>query len=235
MTSSESPARRNLSFAIAGVIFGFLMGYVVAHEVYGGRYGRTPPSAEGPAPAMTGSGMASRQGGGPGSPEHPPVGPQSGEGGENTQAMMEQVARDLEEMKKRVAENPKDREALVRLAAIYRDAGMYDRSVEFLQQALTVDPNDVHARTDLGSSLLMQGKSEEAVRELQQAVALDAGHGKTWYTLGFALVQVGRYDEGEKAFEKSLELSPGAFDITHLKEEIGKLKAARAAAPGSGS
>lgn len=221
MSSSESLVRRQLSFAIAGVIFGFLMGYVVAHEIYGGRFGAIPVSAAAPVPSV--SGQRGPEGGA--IPGHEGVSMES----------MESVRRELDALKERVRQDPKDSQALGRLGDLYMEAGMYDRSVEYYRQAIAVKPDDVHLRTDLGASLMMQGKASEAKGELEQAVAIDPGHSKTWYTLGFALIQTGEYDRGEAALAKSLDLSPGAFDMGQLKAEIEKLKAGRAASPGPGA
>ena len=54
MTVPDNLLRKQISFGIAGIIFGVLLGFVVSHEVQGGRAARTGPAAP---QAQSGSGM----------------------------------------------------------------------------------------------------------------------------------------------------------------------------------
>jgi len=214
--------KEQISFAIAGVIFGFLVGFVVSHEIYGGRFAGVP--------VMGGSSMA----GSPRGPAQSGAGDASpaGGGGAPPMDMMQQVQQELDALKQAVKEDPRNVAALGRLARLYMDAGMYDQAAKFYSDALDVDPANVHIRTDLGSCLLMMGKADDALRQLKDATARDAGHGQTWYWMGLAHVERGEYEEGEAAFARALELSPGSFDMAALRAEIEKLKAKRAGKPG---
>ncbi len=214
--------KEQISFAVAGVIFGFLAGFVVSHEIYGGRFAGVPVAG---ASAMRGSPRGPAQSGAGAAPP-------AGGGGAPSMDMMQQVQKELEALKQAVKEDPRNVAALGRLAGLYMDAGMYDQATKFYSDALDVDPSNVHIRTDLGSCLLMMGKADEALRELKDASSRDPGHGQTWYLMGLAHVERGEYEEGEAAFSKALELNPGSFDMAAVRAEIERVKAKRAGKPG---
>lgn len=199
--------REHISFAVAGVIFGFLMGFVIAHEMYGGRFAALASGAASePAP------MAARQ---------------SAPTGDQGAGMMDQVTQELNALNRAIQENPDDTVALGRLGSLYMDAAMYEQAVEYFRRAVETDPSDVHMRTEMATAMLMMGKAHEALAEFEDCVELDPGHGKTWYWKGLAHVEVGEYDQGEASFARALELMPGAFDIEELRTEIEKIKSQR--------
>jgi len=214
--------KEQISFAVAGVIFGFLVGFVVSHEISGGRFAGVPVTG---ASAMAGSPRGPAQSGAAAAAP-------AGGGGAPPMDMMQQVQMELDALKKAVKEDPRNVAALGRLARLYMDAGMYDQAAKFYGDALSVDPSNIHTRTDLGSCLLMMGKADDALKELKDAASRDPGHGQTWYWMGLAHIERGEYVEGEAALAKALELNPGSFDMAALRAEIEKVKAKRAGKPG---
>lgn len=198
------------------MIFGGLLGFVIAHQIYAGRTAPVmpPPPAAAAGPARPG-----------------PADPHQG----TSEGTMDSLTQELQALKQAVQEDPSNVGALDRLAELYMEAAMYDQAAGFLRQALEVDEEDVHVRTDLATCLLMQGKGSEAVAEFERAVQSDPGHGRTWYGLGFAYVETAQYDKGEEAFEKALELNPGSFDLEAMRAEIEKLKQTRSEESSGGS
>ncbi len=212
--------RESLSFGVAGVIFGFLLGFVVAHEMYGGRFAGMPFGAVTPgAPA--------------GQPSSGSMAAPSAASGATPQVgsadTMEQVTLELNALKQALQEDPHDVKVLGRLGQLYMDAAMYEQAIQYYRQALAVQPGDAHLRTDMATSLLMMGNAVEALAELKDIVAGDPEHGKTWYWLGLAHVEAGEFEQGKAAFTKALELMPGSFDMEEISSEIEKVKARRAA------
>ena len=204
--------RGQISFAIAGIIFGFLLGFVVAHEIYGGRFIGVAAVAPQRGGAPMGAGSASDFDPAQGAP---------------SMDMMDQVSQELGALKQAIQDNPEDVVALRRLGNLYMDAAMYEQANDYYRSALAVEPEDVHLRTDLATSLLMMGQAREALTELEHCVEHDPEHGKTWYWKGLAHVELGEYEEGEAAFVRALELMPGAFQIEELRAEIERVKANR--------
>jgi tetratricopeptide (TPR) repeat protein len=141
-------------------------------------------------------------------------------------AVMEQVRREIDELKKAIEANPKDVTALTRLGNLYMDAGMFDRAAQFYGDALAVDATLVDVRTDMGTCLRRMGRPQEALDAFQASVRQDPAHWKSWFNIGVVcLYDLQRYEEAEKAFEQVLALNPGSFDMNAVREEIRRLRA----------
>jgi lipopolysaccharide biosynthesis regulator YciM len=222
VTAPDNLLGKQISFGIAGVIFGFLLGFVVSHEVMGGR---APRAAAAPPAAQSGPGMG---GGSRGADAAPGGGQGQMPGGAG---MEHQVTEELNALRALLKEDPKNVQALMRLASLYMDAAMYDKALEQLRVAVEAAPDDVHVRTEMATAMLMTGQTDAALAELEACLKQDPKHSKTWYSLGFAYVQKGEYDKGEKAFAKALEITPGAFDMEALRAEIQRLKSQREGRP----
>lgn len=233
--AAPNPLLRNqISFAVAGLLFGGLVGFIIAFELFSGRMavpGRTgpgaPPAAAQPMGAGTGQGRQGQAG--------QAQGPAGEAAGAPSMDSMEQVTRELEALRRMLQEDPRNLAALRRMAGLYMDAAMYDRAMEFLRQAVDIDPADVHTLTDLGTCLYMVGRPDEALAHFKDAIGRDPSHPKPWYSMGLAYVEAGDYQKGEEAFAEALRLSPGAFDMNELRAEIEKVKAQRSGKAGSPS
>jgi len=224
---SPEPVNRNqISFGIAGLIFGVVIGFVAAHEIYVGRGGPGPAQARAAAPPMGSSGGGGMAG-------SPPMGAMGG--GEGDMATMDQVTRELEALRKAVEENPGDLSALTRLGNLFMDAAMFDRAVDYYRAALAIDATLVDIRTDMGTCLRRLGRSEEALKEFRTSVEQDPEHWKGWFNVGVVcLYDLGRYDDAEAAFEKVFALNPGSFDMEAVRTEIRKMRSG-AVASGEGA
>jgi Tfp pilus assembly protein PilF len=205
------------------VIFGFVLGFVAAHQFYGGRMGgvtaaTAPETMGGQRAAMPGGqagGMPPAQGGG-----QPPEG--------HSQGQMDQVMQELEALKKAIEVEPHNVMVLARLGNMYMDAGMFDRAVQYYTTALEVEPANVDVRTDMGSCLRQMGKPKEALKAFEESIALDPKHWKSWFNVGVVcMYDLGDFDRAESAFARVLELNPGSFDMKAVRDEIEKLKSGK--------
>jgi len=217
VTGRSSITRPQISFAIAGVIFGFLLGFVAAHQLYGGRFSSLAMAG---APETMGGSRSPMPGGAP------PGGPAgASEDGAPSMETMNQVKKELEALRKAVEANPRDVAALARLGNLYMDAAMFDRALEYYRRALDVDPGSPDTRTDMGTCLRQLGRHEEALAEFQESLKRDPSHWKSWFNIGIVhLYDRREYVKAEEAFAKVLELNPGAFDMDAVRAEIEKLK-----------
>jgi hypothetical protein len=207
-----------ISFAVAGVIFGFLVGFVVAHQVYVGRGG--PDFQHPPLPA----GMGGPAGPGGGAPPRGMAG--GAPGGEGGAATMEAVQKQIADLKAILASDPENLDALVGLGNLYFDAGMFDGAAGYYEQALEVTPADVSVRTDLGTAYRRMGQPGKALDEFHRAVGEDPSHWRGWFNIGVvSLYDLGRFDQAEEAFRKVDVLNPGSIDMTALREEIERVRA----------
>jgi predicted TPR repeat methyltransferase len=202
-----------ISFAIAGVIFGFLVGFAVAHQMYVGRgdpfdHLAVPAGMSGAgAPGTASGGAGGQPGGGPDAPS------------------MDTVTREIAALKEMLEQEPDNFVALTRLGNLFFDAGMFDGAVGYYERALQVTPDDINVRTDLGTSLRRLGRPQEAMKHFEEAVSRDPGHWKGWFNIGVvALYDLGQFDRAEEAFTKVDQLNPGAIDMTALREEIERVR-----------
>jgi len=162
--------RDHVRFLVSGILFGFLVGYVVAYGIYEPRVKEvagTPPEAGNLG--MTGASIGPAGGGGtPGGSA--PAGPPSGD------ATMAMVLQQIGELKERIQKDPKDVEALTRLGNFFQDAGKYEQAIEYYKRSLALGPRDVDVRTDMGICLREMGKPDEAIAEFRHSVEDDPKH-----------------------------------------------------------
>lgn len=230
MSGNSTITRQNISFAIAGIIFGGVLGFVAAHLAYGGRFGGVVNAA---APETMGGQrgapvMASGAAGDAGSGDGRQMDGQGAPGMEQ----MEEVKKELAALKQAVDQDPRNVAALGRLGNLYMDAGMFDKAVDYYKRALEVEPGNADLRTDMGTCLRQMGRIDEALVQFRQSVAGDPKHWKGWFNLGIVhLYDLGEYENAEESFAKALELNPGSFDMSAVRKEIEKVKAEKSARP----
>ncbi|MFQ5876581.1 MAG: tetratricopeptide repeat protein [Acidobacteriota bacterium] len=213
--------KEQIRFLISGLLFGFLLGYIVAYGVYEpGVVGRASP-----VPAAGNMGMS-----GPA-----PVGAAGNAGAGGTPREDEMMARVFEEiaaLKAAIERDPEDHPALVRLANLYHDAGMFEQAVGYYGRALEARPSDVNARTDMGICLRELGRADEAIAEFRRSLEIEPRHWQSWLNLGIVtLFDKKDVAAASEAFAKVEEINPTYRDLPLLKEAVTK---ARQAASGGG-
>jgi tetratricopeptide (TPR) repeat protein len=91
-----------------------------------------------------------------------------------------QVEPQLAQLKK----NPKDRDAILRVAYFYKSAHQFKESAEYLDKALALNPRDIAIRTEKASCLFFAGDSDGALAELQQSLKINPKDANTLFNLG---------------------------------------------------
>jgi tetratricopeptide (TPR) repeat protein len=203
----------HVRFLVTGVLFGFLVGYIIAYAVHEPRVVQQAA----PVPAAGNLGMS---GGMPGGPAGQAAGTSPHAGSDE---QMASIFEELNALKAAVESDPRNARALIRLADLYHQAAKYDQAIDFYRRALEVRPEDVEARNHMGVCLREIGKSDEALAQFRTALSYDAGHWPTWLNLGVvALLDKRDLEEARKAFAKVEELNPTFADLPMLKEELRK-------------
>lgn len=201
-------------FLVSGILFGFLVGYVVAYGIYEPRMKEVadaPPEAGNLG--MTGAAIGPAGGGGtPGGA--PP--------GDDTMGM---VLQQIGELKERLQKDPKDVDALTHMGNFFQDAGKYEQAIEYYRQALAIRPQEVNVRTDMGICLRELGKPDEAIAEFRRSVEDQPDHWQTW--LNLAIVSL--YDKQDAATAASAlgrveALNPSHPGLPALREAIRKAR-----------
>ena len=76
-------------------------------------------------------------------------------------------------LESRLAQNPRDLEALVGLGRIYLQTGQMPKAIEFYKRALEVDGNNVSALSGLAMILAQAGHSDQALIFFDRALAIN--------------------------------------------------------------
>ncbi|HET6277536.1 MAG TPA: tetratricopeptide repeat protein [Candidatus Polarisedimenticolia bacterium] len=216
--------RDQLRFLASGILFGFLVGYIIAYAVHEPRVKQTAA----PVPAAGNLGMGSVVGAQP--PQAGAAAPPGGSG--QGEAMMDRMMEEIAALKAALEQDPADLPALVRLANLNHDSGQFAEAVELYARALQVRPEDVNVRTDMAICLRELGRVEDAIAEFRVSLTHDPQHWQTWLNLGIvSLFDRQDVETAAEAFAQVEKLNPGYQDLPRLKE------AARQAAtsPSSGS
>src|SRR5262245_1732467 len=173
--------REPVVFAVAGMVFGFVLGYMVASWDSPARVASAggPPAASVPArPPMSGS--APVLSGGEGSPLDP----------NEVKALESLAARDKSNASVRVE-----------LGNLHMDHQHFDAAARWYRAALAIDPRQTDVLVDLGASLVNGGKPAEGLAEFEKALKLDPDHKKALFNKGIALMQTGKAAEAVAVWE----------------------------------
>ena len=107
-----------------------------------------------------------------------------------------------------VEQNPAHFPSLHRLAAIRRQEGKFEESLELLKQAIGCNPNSADAHNSLGNTLNSLGRSEEAIDQYRCALALRPDFPEAQVNLGNSLKGLKRMREAAACYRAAIALRP---------------------------
>jgi len=202
----------SIVFAIAGMCFGVILGWVIGVQQAGGRFS-APPAATAAAPAQ----------GAPGQAQAPPLDEA------RVQSLMTVIKND-----------PTNAGAAVQLGNTYFDAERYPDAIKWYEESLRIDPSNPDASTDLGVSFYYTGQTDRALQQFSQSLKLNPKHTKTLLNQGIVLA-FGKQDlaGAQAAWKQVVALAPGSPEAQAAQRALEGITAAGhgatppAAAPGS--
>ncbi len=202
-------------FMVSGILFGMLLGGLIVYGI------KTPGVVQQAAPVPPAGNMGMGQS--VAQTEGPPVVDSGGAPGEGSERMMAQVFQEITALKTAIEKDPKDIQALIRLANMYHDARKFEEAVQYYKRALAVTPKDVDARTDMGICLYEMGMADDAIAQFRTSLTYDPKHWQTWLNLGIVALS-GKNDlqTATEAFGKVEEINPGFKDLPMLKDALKK-------------
>jgi cytochrome c-type biogenesis protein CcmH/NrfG len=186
-------------FAVGGMLFGFVLGYMVAN------LGSSPGDPRPVAPSMAGAADRSR----------PPASPP---------ALDPNELKALESLAAREKGNPQVR---VELGNLLMDHSRFDEAARYYREALALNPDQPDVRVDLGACLVNGGKPAEGLMEFEKALQKDPGHKKALFNKGIALMETGRPQEAVAVWESLLKRFPDDPQLQGLRKQIDQVRAAR--------
>jgi len=195
----------SIVFAIAGMCFGVILGWVIGVQQAGGRFAAAPATTAG-APA---------QGAAPGQPQAPPLDEA------RVQSLLTVIKND-----------PKNAGAAVQLGNTYFDAERYPDAIKWYEESLRIDPSNPDASTDLGVSFYYTGQTDRALQQFSQSLKLNPKHTKTLLNQGIVLA-FGKQDlaGAQAAWEQVVELAPGSPEAQAAQRALEGITAAGHGAP----
>jgi tetratricopeptide (TPR) repeat protein len=209
--------REPMVFAVAGMIFGFVLGYMAAG------LGDRPTSDPRPRPAEA---APPRSGGGAGGAAG--AAPAAGREEAKGPADPDEV-RTLESL---AARDKQNLQARIELGNLLMDHEQYEDAARWYREATALKPDNNDVRVDLGACLLNLGNAADALAEFDRALQSDPGHKKALFNKGLALMQSGRAQEAAVVWDGLLKRYPGDPQLQGLQDQVNKIRAGRGASGG---
>lgn len=191
--------RESISFALAGIFFGFVVGYVLAFQIHAPRTRAGEPQAAATAPGQPAQ--------------------------EDPEAMMTRITEQVDHLKQHIAQDPGDPRPMLDLADLYFQAGKFDQASDYLQMALEAVPDDLQVRNTVGEYLLQLDRVEDARRLFQQSVDQDRDDARSWLDLGVAIFAMEHDEEAaERAFAEVDRIQPGNQQLAEIRRQLALMR-----------
>ncbi len=194
-------SREPILYGVAGIVFGFVLGYMVANAGDGG-----------PAAPLPGAGVV------PASAAAPPSA-----GAAPVRAALD--PNEVHALEGLAARDPKNTRSRIELGNLHMDHEQWAEAVKWYGEALAIDPQNADVRVDMGACLVSLGRAPEAVAAFDQALALVPGHKKALFNKGIALMQSGRPKEAVALWEDLLKRYPDDPQLAPLRQQIAEVRA----------
>jgi len=192
----------SVMFAIAGVIFGLIAGWVIgAQQATMRAPAAVAASSSAPAPANEGSTRAV--------------------------SLDEAQVTALKSVAEREKSNAQPR---VQLGNLYFDAERYNDAIQWYTEAQALLPKDVNVSTDLGVCYYYTNQPDKALAQFDRSLKLDANHAKTLLNVGIVRA-FGKQDldGATQAWQKVLQVAPDSPEAQAAKRALDTLQSAHPA------
>lgn len=195
----------SIAFAISGMLFGVIVGWILGSQ-QSGNIAPPPAAAAATAPAPGGEGG------------RPPAAP-----------LDEARARELIGAASNAPDDPAPR---VQLGNLYFDAERYTDAVEWYEQALRLRPSDANVSTDLGVAYYYTDQPDKAIAQFEQSLKSDPKHTKTMLNMGIVKA-FGKQDlaGASAAWQQVIATAPNSPEAQAAKKALDGLQQAHPGGP----
>jgi tetratricopeptide (TPR) repeat protein len=199
----------NVVFAIAGVIFGLIAGWIIGAQQGSARPAvaavQATTAANNPAPAGAASGTRAA-------------------------VLDESQVQALKSVADREPSNPVPR---TELANLYFDAERYDDAIRWYEEAIKLAPNDPNISTDLGVCYYYTNQPDKALQQFDHSLKINPKHTKTLLNVGIVKA-FGKQDlqGAAQVWQQVIELAPDSPEGQAAKRALDSLRSAH---PGMGA
>jgi tetratricopeptide (TPR) repeat protein len=187
----------SIAFALAGMVFGLLAGWVV-----GAQYATTRSVAPIAAAA-------------PPQSAPPPRAPTAAALDESQVASLTQQAQ----------ASPSSAAPRVALGNLYFDAERYEEAVKWYEEAFELDARNADVSTDLGVSYYYTNEPDRAIAQFERSLAIDPTHTKTLLNMGIVRA-FGKQDldGATKAWEQVVAVAPASPEGQAARRALDAMK-----------
>lgn len=148
----------SIAFAVAGMCFGVILGWVLATQEANRPNEFQPPQAPAAAPAAT------------------------------TQRQAPALdAERVKTLQSAIAKNPRDAASYALLGNVYFDAEQFQNAIDAYQNSLKIDPDNPDVSTDLGVSYYYTNRADDALAQFEHSLKVSPNHTKTLLNKGIVL------------------------------------------------
>lgn len=198
----------SIAFAVAGIAFGLIAGWMIGTE-----QAATRPLVAAPPHAAA-----------------VPAGPSS-ESTPRAALVDEARVNALKSMAEREPSNPKPP---TDLANLYFDAERFADAITWYTAAIKLNPKDINASTDLGISYYYTNQPDKALEQFDRSLKLDLKHTKTLLNVGIVKA-FGKQDldGATKAWQQVIELAPDSAEGQAAKRALDTLRSGHPATGGA--
>jgi tetratricopeptide (TPR) repeat protein len=202
----------SIIFAIAGMFFGVLLGWVLGDQAARRDVSRGAAAA----PAAQAAPQAQGAGGGQ----------------EQARAVLDEGR--VQALQTIVANDPKNAAARIQLGNTYFDGERYQDAVKWYEDGLRLDPKNVDASTDLGVSYYYLNQPDRALKQFEHSLSIDPRHTKTLLNQGIVRA-FGKQDiEGAtSSWQRVVELAPNTPEGQAAKRALDSMRNAHPGGAGT--
>jgi cytochrome c-type biogenesis protein CcmH/NrfG len=194
----------SIVYAIAGVCFGLIAGWIIgAQQAIISSRTATPPIAQS-TPQQT---------------------PPAESANTSTPAILDESK--VQALRTVAERDPKNAAARAQLGNVYYDAGRYPDAIKWYGESLTLNPKDVNVSTDLGVSYYYNNQIDLAIRQLEHSLELDPRHAKSLLNLGVVRA-FGKQDlkGATEVWRRLVEIAPESPEGRQARKALDSLSSA---------
>ena len=135
------------------------------------------------------------------------------------------VRQAIEELKARIAKNPRDVAALVTLGNFYFDAAKFEQAGTYYQRALALDPGNPDVRTDYAVVEHQTGHDLEALAAIDAIIKANPTFTPALFNRGVVLAAIGRRTQAADAYKHFIAVAPRDPHVADAKTALKELGA----------